>query len=126
MSEPIRAGVLEVENLRRYGRTPPGTRARGSFSLRDGGNAPEATLSRYYLASFRFEFDNDPRLVALAVGFWWTGDPRRGKGARAGVTGAETDLLSYARRLVVEEIEAEVTSRGNQHFRVIRAEWDAE
>jgi hypothetical protein len=86
MDDALRTGTLEVETLRRYGRIPPGTRTVGTFSLRDGGNAPEAYSSRYYLVSFWFEFDNNPRIIALAVGFWWTGDPERGKGERADVT----------------------------------------
>jgi hypothetical protein len=125
MSEPTikRKGVLEVETLRRYGRMPAGTRARGWFRLtgplQDG----------WYGVRGKFRVGDDPRVVQVYVDFMWDGAPdekvTRGVMRHGKHEWVKVDLMGNALRTVVESVEGRKTSTGNQRFRVIRAEWSS-
>jgi len=119
----LRRGVIEVETLRRYGRVPPGTRARGSLTL-------SRTGSSYlgYCLKIHIQVGSDPRPVGCEIHFewdraesvpltWWTA-------FRGGCVKVEArDLFDGAIQQATLHIEDQSTRKGHQRFRVTRAEW---
>lgn len=99
-----RKGSLEVETLRRHGRVPAGTRSIGWFKL-IWSNGLDA-----YQVKYRFRVGDDPRVMDGLIIFC-TDLPR------------PPTLWEYIRQDLVESIETRKTGRGNQRFRVVRAEW---
>ena len=99
-----RKGSLEVETPCRYGRVPVGTRSTGWFKL-----AWSDYLDAYQV-KFRFRIGDDPRVVDGMV-IYCTDPPK------------PPALWEYVRQSLVEAVEARRTGRGNQRFRVVRAEW---
>src|SRR5262245_51645141 len=100
-----RRGVIEIELLRRYARTPAGTRAAGWFPVSKNDNDYFTHGRR-----LRIQIADAPRVVDLPCWFPWT--PPRGSPR------SEAALLEYVLRGVVESIEERKTGAGHQRFRV--------
>lgn len=108
-----RRGVIEVELLRRYGRTPAGTRAVGWFEVSEN---PHVYFT--HLRELHITVADEPRTVGGKAWFPWAPPP--GTTAAASLAG----LLDRVLRDVVSRIEEERTSAKHQRFRVVRAEWE--
>jgi hypothetical protein len=120
-----RRGVIEVELLRRYGRTPAGSLAVGWFEVAE---APDSSFFTH-VYDLRIQIADDPRTIGGKLYFIWK--PRRldepytrdvfHRGTRSVVTAA--DIFEYVVQGVVRYIEGLDTSAKHQRFRVVRAVW---
>jgi hypothetical protein len=119
-----RQGVIEIELLRRYGRTPAGTRATGWFEL-----AESAGPCTTHCWEVQIRIADDPRPVNGTLYFPW---PRARiddsytrpvfyRGACQTVTAA--DLFEYAAQDIIRFVEVQDTPAKHQRFRVVRLEW---
>jgi hypothetical protein len=144
MTEPLRRGVVEIETLRRYGRSghvPVGTRAVLPVSLYKCPNPDHLpALPRLVLPVSSFKGDateysaHFPLIIGddCSGGDWnviipWGGDEEetiRMVWTFGGVSKPfEGALAEFALMRVVETLEYAKTQNGHQRFRVIRAEW---
>jgi hypothetical protein len=107
-----RRGVIEIELLRRYGRTPAGIRAVGWFKV-------SATGEDYFthVWEVRIRVADDPRVVGAQCWFQWA--PPRGTSRAA----SEAGLLERVLREVVRDVEERRTAAKHQRFRVVHAAW---
>ena len=107
-----RRGVIEIELLRRYGRTPAGTRAVGWFKV-------SATGEDYFthVWEVRIQVADDPRVVGGPGWFPWA--PPHGTSRAA----SEAGLLEYVLQKVVRSVEERRTAAKHQRFRVVHAAW---
>jgi hypothetical protein len=122
-----RKGTIEVETLRRYGRTPAGTRAVGWFKVSE--NSDRYMTHKWEV---RIRIGADPRVVRCQCYFPWHhkridephtyGVFHRGKH----LTFSATDLFDWVVQDVVRFVESLNTGAKNQRFRVIRATWQDE
>jgi hypothetical protein len=107
-----RRGVIEIELLRRYGRTPAGTRAVGWFEVSE---FPHVYFN--HQRELHIQVDGEPRVIGGAGWFTWV--PAPGTPPET----AEAALLERVLRDVVSLVEEQQTSAKHQRFRVVRAEW---
>jgi hypothetical protein len=107
-----RRGVIEIELLRRYGRTPAGTRAVGWFEVSE---FPHVYFN--HQLELHIQVADEPRVVG-GTG-WLTWVPPPGMLPEA----AEAALLQRVLHDVVSLVEEQQTSAKHQRFRVVRAEW---
>jgi len=108
-----RRGVIEIELLRRYGRTPAGTRAVGWFEVSETGEVYFTHMREVHI-----RVADDPRVVGGPAWFPWPREP--------GVSPAASEARLLERVLwdVVRSVEERQTKTKHQRFRVVRAEWE--
>lgn len=107
-----RRGVIEIELLRRYGRTPAGTRAVGWFEVSEH---PHVYFT--HQRELHIPVADEPRAVGGKAWFPWA--PAPGTTPAASAAG----LLERVLKEVVSRVEEERTSAKHRRFRVVRAEW---
>jgi hypothetical protein len=120
-----RRGVIEVELLRRYGRTPAGTRAVGWFTVSE---SPGPYMTHVW--EVRIRVPGDPRVVGCQCYFPWQQERIDSlytvgifyRGAHQTVSAA--GLFDYVAQDVVRFVEGLDTSTKQQRFKVVCAAWD--
>jgi hypothetical protein len=117
-------GPFEIETLVRYGRVPPGTRARGEAVLSED----DSPFMKYAL-TYRIRVGNDPRPVAVRIYFDWHGTERKPytwsmSFRRKSTTFTVHGFVEYVTRTLACSLEEHSTGRGNQRFRFIGVEWN--
>jgi hypothetical protein len=119
-------GTVEIETLVRYGRVPPGTRARGEAVLSED----DSPYMKYNL-TYRITVGNDPRPIAVRIYFDWYGTERKPYSwsmsfRRKSTTFTVRGFAEYVTRELACSLEEHSTGRGNQRFRFIGVEWNKE
>lgn len=121
MPTQLRQGIVEIETLRRYGRVPIGTHARGPMILEKYDKAS-------YWVSYTISIADDPRKLKVSCGInVFSGKPgevvRLKRYVRGVLTPFEGTLEEYAVASVTDSLVEMNTPGGYQRFRVVRAEW---